>query len=100
MVCRFRYGLGTKRSLRQWQEWVGVNYENKTISDKRCGQLQWVPYDTSDMTGGCGSIPSSLESPRSLPSPFVSRAKVAAVSGLGASWGLCAPLPVPAQEGP
>lgn len=38
------YGLGTKRTIKQFEEYVGVNLSTLTHTGSRCGTLDWVPF--------------------------------------------------------
>lgn len=40
-----RYGLGTKRSLDQLIDFVGIDLRNQKIIGNRCGDLDYVPFE-------------------------------------------------------
>ncbi|CAN0066682.1 unnamed protein product, partial [Hapterophycus canaliculatus] len=40
-----RYGLGTKRTLEQYQEFIGVNLSTLEVMGSRCGTLRYVPFE-------------------------------------------------------
>ncbi|CAM9508341.1 unnamed protein product, partial [Ectocarpus sp. 6 AP-2014] len=40
-----QYGLGTKRTLEQYQEFIGVNLTTLEIMGSRCGTLRYVPFE-------------------------------------------------------
>eukprot|EP00611_Tribonema_gayanum_P003164 TRINITY_DN12466_c0_g1_i1.p1 TRINITY_DN12466_c0_g1~~TRINITY_DN12466_c0_g1_i1.p1 ORF type:complete len:496 (-),score=126.69 TRINITY_DN12466_c0_g1_i1:352-1839(-) len=39
-----KYGLGTKRSFQQFQEFVGANTTTLEILNNRCNSIAWVPF--------------------------------------------------------
>ncbi|CAM9826528.1 unnamed protein product, partial [Ectocarpus sp. 12 AP-2014] len=40
-----QYGLGTKRTLEQYQEFIGVNLTTLEVMGSRCGTLTYVPFE-------------------------------------------------------
>lgn len=42
-----RYGLGTKRTLQQAEQFTGLNLQEKKMLENKCGNIKWVPYDPS-----------------------------------------------------
>ncbi|GMI31384.1 hypothetical protein TrCOL_g8484 [Triparma columacea] len=40
-----RYGLGTKRTLTQALDFMGVDVVGKKMIENKCGNLYWVPWD-------------------------------------------------------
>mmetsp|Transcript_5405 Transcript_5405/g.7964 ORF Transcript_5405/g.7964 Transcript_5405/m.7964 type:complete len:509 (+) Transcript_5405:59-1585(+) len=41
------YGLGKRRSMEQFAEFIGVDFESTKLKISSCGKKQWVPYDFS-----------------------------------------------------
>ena len=46
-IRRSRFGLGTKRTLKQVREFTGINLLEEKMEVNRCGNLVWVPYAES-----------------------------------------------------
>ena len=46
-----RFGLGTKRTLKQAVEFTGIDLLNEKMIDNKCGNLLWVPYEESPNFG-------------------------------------------------
>lgn len=46
-----RYGLGTKRDLKQVKAFTGIDLENRRMLENKCGNLYWVPYEQSHNYG-------------------------------------------------
>lgn len=42
-----RYGIGTKRTLEQAEEFTGINFKERKMDVNKCGNLKWVPYEES-----------------------------------------------------
>ena len=42
-----RYGIGTKRTLEQAEEFTGINFKERKMDKNKCGNLLWVPYEES-----------------------------------------------------
>ncbi|CAM9815553.1 unnamed protein product [Pylaiella littoralis] len=42
-----RYGLGKKRTLEQYQQFIGVNLTTLEIVTSKCGSLRYVPFEES-----------------------------------------------------
>jgi hypothetical protein len=51
MIRNSRYGLGTKRTLKQAVEFTGINLREKKMEANKCGNLEWVPYEESPNYG-------------------------------------------------
>jgi len=41
------YGVGKRRSLEQLQEFMQIDFHQKTVSNTQCGAHSWIPYDLS-----------------------------------------------------
>jgi len=41
------YGVGKRRTLEQIQEFMQLDFEQKTVSNTQCGDHSWIPYDLS-----------------------------------------------------
>lgn len=39
-----KYGLGTKRTLDQFIQFIGVDFRNGELVDNRCKNLNWIPF--------------------------------------------------------
>jgi len=46
-----RYGIGTKRTLEQAEEFTGIDFKKRKMATNRCGNLLWVPYEESSDYG-------------------------------------------------
>lgn len=46
-----RYGLGTKRTLLQAEQFAGLDLAHKKMVANKCGNLKWVPYQESPQYG-------------------------------------------------
>ncbi|CAM9859249.1 unnamed protein product, partial [Phaeothamnion confervicola] len=40
-----KYGIGGRRTMEQYQRFVGVNLTTLEITGNRCGAIQWVPFE-------------------------------------------------------
>lgn len=47
MVRSSRYGIGTKRTLAQVDEFTGIDLLHQKMVENKCGNLVWVPYQES-----------------------------------------------------
>ena len=47
LIRKSRFGIGTKRTLKQAEEFSGINFRKKKMDVNRCGNLIWVPYEES-----------------------------------------------------
>jgi hypothetical protein len=46
-----RYGIGSKRTLEQAEEFTGIDFKKRKMATNRCGNLLWVPYEESSDYG-------------------------------------------------
>jgi len=51
LIRQSRYGIGTKRTLEQAEEFTGINFRNQKMDVNKCGNLLWVPYEESPNYG-------------------------------------------------
>lgn len=51
LMRQSRYGIGSKRTLQQAEEFTGINFRKKKMDVNRCGNLLWVPYEESPEYG-------------------------------------------------
>mmetsp|Transcript_30581 Transcript_30581/g.72143 ORF Transcript_30581/g.72143 Transcript_30581/m.72143 type:complete len:532 (-) Transcript_30581:296-1891(-) len=47
LIRKSRFGIGTKRTLKQAVEFTGINFRKKRMDANKCGNLLWVPYEES-----------------------------------------------------
>ena len=46
-----RFGIGTKRTLKQAEIFSGLDFKNEKMAVNRCGNLEWVPFEESPNYG-------------------------------------------------
>lgn len=51
LMRKSRYGIGTKRTLEQAEEFTGINFKERRMETNRCGNLLWVPFEESPNYG-------------------------------------------------
>jgi len=51
LIRQSRYGIGTKRTLKQAEEFSGINFQERKMEVNKCGSLLWVPFDESPNYG-------------------------------------------------
>jgi len=47
LMRQSRYGIGTRRTLEQAEEFTGINFFERKMDSNKCGNLLWVPYEES-----------------------------------------------------
>jgi len=47
LIRNSRFGIGTKRTLQQVQQFTGINLREERMEVNKCGNLNWVPYQES-----------------------------------------------------
>lgn len=51
LIRKSRYGIGTKRTLKQAEAFTGINFRDMKMDVNKCGNLLWVPYEESPNYG-------------------------------------------------
>lgn len=51
LARKSRFGIGTKRTLKQAVEFTGINLRSRRMDANKCGNLIWVPYEESPNYG-------------------------------------------------